>query len=93
MQNLNDPQLLHVVPSPSPDIFRHVSQNRQDLVHLAKVVNPPGMWGSSHHPYDAPPGTTKLLSSDYDYLSRVAATDPNDNELVPEPPVVMQKTR
>ncbi|GLC44356.1 hypothetical protein PLESTB_000478200 [Pleodorina starrii] len=77
-RKLHDPSLLQVAPSLPPEIFKHNEKNEALAAgdrpgglssHLLEpYLGHPEAWGSPKHPFGAPPGAYKLLSSDYAFL-------------------------
>ncbi|GFR41092.1 hypothetical protein Agub_g1733 [Astrephomene gubernaculifera] len=111
---LQDPSLLQAAPPPPPELFKHNDKNEAgagaDGAADGMYPGHPEAWGSPKHPFGAPPGSYKLLSSDYAWLdapksfSRRAASNASakgfggangeeEEEPLPEPPLVMQHTR
>ncbi|KAG2500000.1 hypothetical protein HYH03_002282 [Edaphochlamys debaryana] len=78
-RKLHDPSLLQVCPPPPPELFKHtdkVDAAGEQRERLGSTTSPraspyrghPDAWGSPAHPFTAPPGAYKLLSSDYAWL-------------------------
>ncbi|GIL42753.1 hypothetical protein Vafri_151 [Volvox africanus] len=76
-RKLRDPSLLQVCPPPPPEFFRHNDKNdavaSTDRATLPAAPREPYQghpeaWGSPKHPFAAPPGSYKILSSDYAWL-------------------------